>query len=85
LGGFAQEQNVAIKIFAQIEVSIDERFSRIDNVSITLDEESLAQLANAVAAQLRVQLTGGILPASEPLSPPTTGTGSNTRPPATNA
>lgn len=36
---------------------------------------SQAGARGAIAAQLRVQLTGGILPASEPLSPPTTGTG----------
>ena len=42
---------MAIKIFAQIEVSIDERFSRVDNVSITLDDEALSQIANAIAAQ----------------------------------
>jgi len=42
---------MAIKIFVQIETSIDEHFSRIDNATLILDDESLAQFASAIAAQ----------------------------------
>lgn len=56
-----------IKIFAQIEVPIDERFSRTDSVTITLGDEAITAIANAIAAQHGAQPTicpaclGGII------------------------
>ena len=41
-----------IKIFAQIETQVDERFSRTDNVTIVLDDEALATIADAVFRKL---------------------------------
>ena len=53
----------------------NETFMLARVVEVEIDDEQMKVIAQEVAAQLRVQLTGGILPASEPLSPPTTGTG----------
>ena len=53
----------------------NETFTLARVVEVEIDDEQMAKLAQEVAVQLRLHLTGGILPASEPLTPPSTGTG----------
>ena len=53
----------------------NETFMLARVIEVEIDDEQMKVLAQEVAAQLRLHLTGGILPASEPLSAPTTGTG----------
>ena len=40
-----------IKIFAEIEVPINERFLRIERVLITLGDEAISTIANAIVTQ----------------------------------
>jgi hypothetical protein len=44
-----------IKIFAQIEMSIDEATSRTEYATIILDDNAITAIANAIADQQRAQ------------------------------
>ena len=48
-----------IKFYAEIEVPVDERFSRTDYITITLEDEAILELAKAItAAQQGAHPTG---------------------------
>lgn len=64
-----------IKVTIPIASGLPEGYGLAKVVEVEIDDEQIKVLAQEVAAQLRLHLTGGTFTAFEPLSAPKTGTG----------